>query len=68
MKYEKFVESITEIAAKSGEEVQIRFDNEDGKFTGIASNGVRFFGNSNGFKITVRWGSGHTAQFTPAMG
>lgn len=67
MKYQDFVDGITEIASRSGEDVKIKFDNNDGKYTGIASNGVRFFGNSKTLKITVRWGSGHTAQFTPAV-
>lgn len=71
MSYQDFVDGITEIAAKSGENVSIMFDieTEDNaqecvKYTGIASNGVRFIGNSSSIKVTAQWGTDHEAQFT----
>lgn len=67
MKYQNFVDSVVEFAAKSGENVTVKFENdiEAGKFIGLVSNGVRFFANSSSLKITVRWGNGHQAQFNP---
>ena len=68
MTYQEFVDGITELAAKSGENVTVVFnqDVESGKYTGISSNGIRFSGNSHSFKVTVNWGHKHQAQFSVA--
>lgn len=59
MTYEKFkawVNSYCELA-----NVKCRFSCEDGRFFAYAG-GVKFFGNNDSRKVTIRWGSGHQAQ------
>lgn len=64
MEFQVFVDGVIEFAAKCGENVTVHFDydEDEGKYIGIASNGVRFIGNSKSLKVTARWGE-HQAQF-----
>lgn len=65
MKFQGFVDGVIELAAKCGENVSVHFyyDEDEKMYIGIASNGVRFLGNSHSFKVTADWGDGHRAQF-----
>lgn len=59
MPFESFCKRCNDLIAKSGEACDVRFRNEDGKYTAKFSNGVRITGNSVCLSVRVEWGSGH---------
>ena len=61
MDYEKFRQKCMKLLEESGEKIDVRFSNEDGKYIASFSNGVRIIGNSRCLSLRVLWGSGHSA-------
>ena len=61
MDFENFKIKCMTLLDESGEEIDVRFSNEDGKYIAVFSNGVRIVGNSICLSVRVFWGSGHAA-------
>lgn len=68
MSYDKFVACAEKIAReKPGITVRVFKDSEKDLFTARFSDGMVILGNPTSLKLTARWGSGHQAQFVPAV-
>ena len=63
MSFKEFKNKIAGLIERSGEETEVKFNNENGRYSAHCDNGVRFFASPKKLKITVVWGSGHQAQF-----
>lgn len=62
MSYESFKNKVNALIARvGGLTVNFNEDPEKGKFFANCSDGTTIIGNSVNLKVTVRWGSGHTA-------
>ena len=66
MSYESFKAKVNTLIRRSGQNVSVRFsaDNEKGKLYANLSDGTTITGCPCSLKITVKWGSGHTAMAT----
>lgn len=64
MTFDSFVSSISSLAEKTGVSVDFSTDDDTGKHIARCSDGTTITGNSTSLKLTVRWGSGHTAMTT----
>lgn len=62
MPFDSFCRKCNALLAKSGENATVKFNNNDGKYTAIFSNGVKVIGNSMCLSVRVMWGSGHNAM------
>lgn len=64
MSYEVFKNKVSAIAKRCGNGISVAFstDEEIGKHTAKFSDGTEIVGNSKALKVTVKWGSGHTAM------
>lgn len=62
MSYESFKNKVNALIAKvDGLTVNFNEDPEKGKFFANCSDGTTIIGNSAILKVTIKWGSGHTA-------
>ena len=66
MKYEDFQKYVMSILkrSRSGLLVKFKTDEEKGKHYANFSDGTLIVGNLSSLKLTVKWGSGHTAMAT----
>ena len=66
MSYEVFKNKVTAMINRAGSGLKVRFstDEEIGKHYASCSDGTTIIGNSSSLKVTVKWGSGHTALAT----
>lgn len=63
MKYSQFQFGVLGLMGEAGDNSRVRFDRDKDKglFIARTGSGVTITMPENGNKITVRWGSGHTA-------
>lgn len=66
MSYESFKAKVQALLGRVGQGSSVQFSNDEekGKFSAKCSDGVTIIGCSTSLKITVKWGSGHTAMAT----
>lgn len=64
MSLENFVSAVTALAKKNGLSVDFSTDEDTGKHIAKCSDGTTIIGNPTSMKVTVKWGSGHTAMAT----
>lgn len=64
MSYEAFKVKVNALIRRSGQSISVRFstDKEKGRHYAICSDGTTIIGCCNAPKVTVKWGSGHTAM------
>ena len=64
MSYEVFQSKVNALIKKCGKGLSVAFstDTEIGKHFAKVSDGTEIVGNSGNLKVTVKWGSGHTAM------
>lgn len=64
MSYEAFMARVNALIRRSGLSIKVRFstDDEKGKHYANCSDGTTIVGSPCSLKVTVRWGSGHTAM------
>lgn len=63
MSYEAFVEKVNALIQRSGASINVRFsvDQEKGKHYAECSDGTTIIGCPSSLKVSVKWGSGHSA-------
>ena len=64
MSYESFKARVTALIKRTGLTVRFSYDEETGKHCAICSDGTTITGCPSSLKVTVKWGSGHTAMAT----
>lgn len=65
MSYDAFKRKVNALIARvGGITVNFKEDPEKGKFFANCSDGTTIIGNSAILKVTIKWGSGHTATAT----
>ncbi len=64
MTFEVFQDRVLKLLAKVGGNFKVAFQSEDGRHYARVSDGTTIIGNSDRLKVTVKWGSGHTAMAT----
>lgn len=66
MTYESFKAKVNALIKHTGQRISVRFstDTEKGKHYANCSDGTTIIGCSAHLKVTVKWGSGHTAMAT----
>lgn len=62
MSFEVFRNRVNALIERSGGNLMVAFSSEGGKHTARISDGTTIIGNLTSHKVSVRWGSGHTAQ------
>lgn len=64
MSLDYFKSSVTALAERNGLSVDFSTDEDTGKHIAKCSDGTTIIGNPTSSKVTVKWGSGHTAMAT----
>jgi hypothetical protein len=64
MSFEMFCERVTAVFGISGELGTVTFRRSDGKHIARFSCGAKIVGNTVSRRVSVNWGSGHTAMAT----
>lgn len=64
MSYESFKAKVQILLSRIGQSSSVQFSNDEekGKYSAKCSDNVTIIGNSSSLKVTVKWGSGHTAM------
>lgn len=64
MSFDRFQTKIGDLITRTdpGLSVDFQNDEEHGKYIARISDGTTIIGNPSGLKMTVRWGSGHSAM------
>lgn len=62
MKFDDFCMRIRRMVKRAGCKADVKFCHEDGKHIARFSDGVSIIGNTLSNRVSVRWGSGHTAM------
>ena len=64
MSYEVFKAKVNALIRRSGSSIKVRFstDEEKGKHYASCSDGTTIIGCPCSMKVSVKWGSGHTAM------
>ena len=62
MSFESFQKKVKNLIRKSGWDFFVDFSSEDGRYYARISDGTMIIGNSDRLKVTVKWGTGHTAM------
>lgn len=64
MSYASFQTRVRSLIDRAGGGIAVRFshDTDKGRFLANLSDGTTIIGHESALKVTVRWGSGHTAQ------
>lgn len=66
MSYECFKAKVRTLLGRIGQGSSVQFSNDEekGKFFAKCSDGITIIGHPASLKVTVKWGSGHTAMAT----
>lgn len=67
MSFQSFRRIVDSIVRESGEEVEPKITNEDGRYVASFSDGTRITSNSQSHRLCVEWGSGHKAYTEGAI-
>ena len=65
MDFKEFKDKINALLSSKGLNIEAKFhnDTEKGQFVAVCD-GVKIIGRPSGNRLTVKWGSGHTAMAT----
>lgn len=61
MSFDAFKTRVNALIARAGGGLAASFSTDEGKHVAKISDGTTIIGNSKCLKVSVRWGSGHTA-------
>ena len=64
MSFDMFKSAVLRIAQSAGVSVDFSTNEDTGKHIAKCSDGTTIIGNPTSMKVTVKWGSGHTAMAT----